>query len=440
MIDAVETAPPARAPWLLYLFLLGVFALVMPFDFLHSVRYLDQAGLTDISTSIERIEQGSLARRCGLLVLAAVGGLCWTARTRPMRPNGLLGLAACFFLAWAAASLAWSDAPALTARRLVILLALSLGALGMAARLRFVDIATFAFASGLFSLVAGLAAETALGTLRPWDTAHRFGGLINPVYQGISLSLLILASLALRRATGRRIFVAVAALAVPLLLLTRSRVPAAGAVLGVAAYLLLTARGSRKGFGVAAAVFAGSIATIVLGQTLVDLGARAMLMGRETSSVQTLTGRTPLWGACLEYVQARPWLGYGYESFWVPDRIVPITAATGFPAVDTHNAYLEWLLGLGIPGAVLGMALLALSLKRARGLHRLTDDPYHAFAFAALVVFCVNLFSVAIHLHHLTSFIVLVLVAKLAFDPEADPRRLGAEEFAEDAEGAGAYA
>ncbi|MDX9974119.1 MAG: O-antigen ligase family protein [FCB group bacterium] len=416
----IEERTPSH-PWTAYAFLLAVFYLVMPFDVFHSTRYLDQEAFTDVSTSIESIEQGSLGRRVGLMALACAA-VVWLAKgTRPLRRNGALGTLIILFLAWAGVSLVWSQAPALTLRRLVILGTLSLGAIGVARRFSLREVLVFTFSATLFLLVAGFLAEVAQGTFKPWDPSHRFGGLVNPVYTGINLSLLLVSSLALRHATERRVFLIVAAIAIPFLLMTRSRVPAASGVVAVLLFGLLTADARRRGFWIASAVVAGSLALVIFGDALMEWLARAALLGRETTSVQTLTGRTPLWSECLKYFAAKPWLGYGYDSFWAPDHITAITDATGFPAVDTHNAYLEWLLGLGIPGCALGVSILLLSAIRLAKLHRACDGAEYAFALAALAIFAINLCSVAIHLHHLSTFIVLVLIAKLGFDAAADP-------------------
>ena len=47
-----------------------------------------------------------------------------------------------------------------------------------------------------------------------------------------------------------------------------------------------------------------------------DLGELTSLLGRD----RTLTGRTPLWELLLELVWDRPWLGYGFHTFWRGDK------------------------------------------------------------------------------------------------------------------------
>ena len=68
----------------------------------------------------------------------------------------------------------------------------------------------------------------------------------------------------------------------------------------------------------------------------------------------TLTGRTPLWATLWEFIEQKPWLGYGYGSFfsslsregnlvWKVHTWVPVHA---------HNGYIEMWLELGIIGLV----------------------------------------------------------------------------------------
>lgn len=72
----------------------------------------------------------------------------------------------------------------------------------------------------------------------------------------------------------------------------------------------------------------------------------------------TLTGRTELWDALLDMIQAHPWLGYGYSAFWLgwdgPSAKIWLLTGSEVPAAD--NAYLELLLNVGAVG--LGLFLL----------------------------------------------------------------------------------
>lgn len=94
----------------------------------------------------------------------------------------------------------------------------------------------------------------------------------------------------------------------------------------------------------------------------------------------TLTGRTELWSALLDMIQAHPWLGYGYSAFWLgwegPSAQIWLRTGSEVPAAD--NSYLELLLSVGYVGLilfVLGFVMVfartvsyALRTRRAEGL------------------------------------------------------------------------
>lgn len=71
----------------------------------------------------------------------------------------------------------------------------------------------------------------------------------------------------------------------------------------------------------------------------------------------TYTGRTTLWEFAGEMIAKRPWLGYGYESFWG----TPFLANTDQPfdrawdirtMVHGHNGYLDIAVTMGIPALI----------------------------------------------------------------------------------------
>ena len=82
---------------------------------------------------------------------------------------------------------------------------------------------------------------------------------------------------------------------------------------------------------------------------LADKVRSTVLMGREEEGkADTLTNRVPLWNECLEYIEQRPWLGYGYDSFWTPHRVFLISQHQGWEIPHSHNGYIEMLLSLGL--------------------------------------------------------------------------------------------
>ena len=74
-----------------------------------------------------------------------------------------------------------------------------------------------------------------------------------------------------------------------------------------------------------------------------------------------------MWSIVLEYVNERPILGYGYNSFWTAGRFVEIASYTTFHVADIHNSYLGVLLGLGYPGAICGVSPSAAPFSKQAG-------------------------------------------------------------------------
>ena len=75
-------------------------------------------------------------------------------------------------------------------------------------------------------------------------------------------------------------------------------------------------------------------------------------IGRDAS----LTGRTDVWVRVLSFVKS-PWFGYGFESFWMGDRIQRLS---GWGGNQAHNGYLEVYVNLGYAGLIfLGIVVLA---------------------------------------------------------------------------------
>jgi exopolysaccharide production protein ExoQ len=81
-----------------------------------------------------------------------------------------------------------------------------------------------------------------------------------------------------------------------------------------------------------------------------------------------LSSRVPLWSLLWSYIETRFWLGFGYETFWLPGtlRLREIEAELYFTPFYSHNGLLEtWLNG----GAVLvALILLLLGIIVVRSL------------------------------------------------------------------------
>jgi exopolysaccharide production protein ExoQ len=84
----------------------------------------------------------------------------------------------------------------------------------------------------------------------------------------------------------------------------------------------------------------------------------------------TLSGRTTIWDMVLQAVSRRPWFGYGYDVFWnryTPDLAV-VLSVLQFRPPHAHDGYLDLLLGLGRVGLLVFLAGFLVSLWRAGSL------------------------------------------------------------------------
>ena len=78
----------------------------------------------------------------------------------------------------------------------------------------------------------------------------------------------------------------------------------------------------------------------------------------------SLTGRTGIWDALFVKIAERPWTGYGYNAFWGLDSepALWVRYQTGWVVPSAHNGWIDVLVQLGWPGAILVGTLTALTV------------------------------------------------------------------------------
>lgn len=81
----------------------------------------------------------------------------------------------------------------------------------------------------------------------------------------------------------------------------------------------------------------------------------------------TLSGRLQLWALCIVMALRKPWLGYGYNAFWLGMNGPSwrIWRALGVQMPHAHNGFIQVWLELGLVGV--GLFVLCLVLYSARG-------------------------------------------------------------------------
>ncbi len=137
-----------------------------------------------------------------------------------------------------------------------------------------------------------------------------------------------------------------------------------------------------------------------------------LFLGRDPS----LTGRTKIWDFVLNLGMDKPLTGYGYDAFWSGDYSpgAPFVVAWGIKSA--HNAWLEVLVALGLPGLLLLLGAMASMTFRAIVLARY----YTELAPSVLIMLCVFLFltigaSESLFLIRHTSFwIIFIAIAGCA--------------------------
>ncbi|QDS98997.1 O-antigen ligase family protein [Adhaeretor mobilis] len=426
-----EDVAPARRPWALMALLAVLFFISTPHRLDESLRFNEAARAGDgseeelaASVNAEAVSSGSQARRYCLFLLGMAGAATLVNFRGPeLRLNGWLGALSVAFLLMMFVSIAWSGQSSLALRRVVAVGLLLFGAVTMARRFSMQDLLLFVVLTTAAYLFIGVLAEIRFGNFRPWAGGYRFSGTLHPNQQGMNCTLLLLSAFALAAYAkrGRALLWSIAGAALLFLILTGSRTSLASALFGLGVFGVLRfpiAESLRYGAllitGVAMLLAIGAMVT---GERLDEQMQSALQLGRETEATElgSLNGRVPLWRELSGYMSERPWLGYGYKSFWTPRRIVKISHNQGWWMMQAHNGYLEMALSLGLIGASLFIGILSLSIKRALEIFTETKAASAAFAVALLSWVAVNtLLEAWIDEPVLPSFIALTIIASLA--------------------------
>lgn len=408
------------------LVLLFVFAMANPFDPSRS-----GGALPNLDDATQLIESGSVGREVALLALGIFAAITFLGRRRwGLRVNGLLGLSVLCYVALALASPAWAEDTPLTIRRVGVLLLLFLGALATTARYSHIQTAALAaYASG-FTLLISLAVEIKSDNFHPFDGAWRFSGVLYAVSQGWNCGLLTLASLALAITLPKKRpqFFFLALVATCFLFLTRSRMPLLSTMVASAVLGTLASTRMRKLICAASLICIICISYVWLalfasGRSIDAAAGNVAAMGRgdeASSSLDTFTGRLPLWEEELKYAGERPILGFGYNAFLSPSHLASISKAAGWVPASPHSGYIGTILGLGCVGCAAFVLFLLLALGKAFRLAR--KRPETLFAAAVMTWLCLNLFleDAIITEPTLPTFICLMIVTSLAFKDDSN--------------------
>ena len=255
----------------------------------------------------------------------------------------------------------WSDAPSLVVRRAGTVTATTLFGVYLAARGDLGDLVAslvkvYAIAAVASFIAIALLPQAATVTGDYYTHAWR-GAFTDKNELGMACAeALILSAYAYRRSYGPRWLSGIVIAGFLVLLYgSESKTPIVVMMAALYAAVVVLALRRRSGAG----LLVGYVLLVLgmAGTALLAIGWQDVLaaLGRDP----TFTNRTRIWQLALEWIARRPWLGYGYESFFRADNPAAnlIWADVGFKTPHAHNSWLELGLGLG----VLGIGLTALA-------------------------------------------------------------------------------
>ena len=380
------------APLILALFFLVYIVGDHPF----AVTAVDKTAATESGSLLNRLLIfGTFAMSLPLILPGA------TAALRLLLAGWLGGA----IVAWSLLSFLWASHPDLTIRRGIAFAIVYLTMVCLVAAARS-SVNVFRALAGVVGAITVLnvfvmvampqVSWSPIGQKGIFDAKNTAGtiGMLTVVMLGVSMFLL--------RARSLRLLLAlVYAMSWLFLLLTKSKTSIGVAVLITAAaplfHLLVSRGGGWRSLAFLAAVVAigaAWIAGILAGVSRDDLVL--VVFGDLTFSQ-----RTPIWADVVKSIGDRPWLGYGFGSFWeIGEPLNPLKYApwdafyVDAQVINTaHSGYLDQLLQTGGVGFALGLAAILRCLFVLHSTAARTRDPLERTALVGClcIVLCLIL-------------------------------------------------
>jgi exopolysaccharide production protein ExoQ len=385
-----------KIPWTMFFLLALSFSMASGHDFYYSLlEHYDQTE----EFFIEGIEEGNIYRRIGVLMLGliAIVSLVFNFnRITSLKINVVYVWLILLFIAWCLASVLWSIDASLTLRRLSAFIVFWLTVLALVSRysVAIIPYCTL-FISGIF-LAIGLLSEIFLGTFHPFDLDYRFSGTVHPNVQGVNCALMFISAavIAGESRTGLRYALPVAAFALTALFLTKSRNSFASSILAVAIlWGFMSFISWTKIFIMLSFILL--LFLIVLLAIFIDSDTFSILssfanLGRDSSDVTELNGRIEIWSICLDYIFKRPFLGYGFNSFWNSQHIYTVSSLFGAGLSGAHSAYIELALNIGIVGATIFTLIVVIGIKKSLTLFKRNGNIGYSFCFVLFTFYSLH--------------------------------------------------
>ena len=309
-------------------------------------------------------EETPVLRLVWLPAYAAIFGMAAYRIDRMWRAwPAMLAMAAVVGLAFA--SKYWSIDYEVTSRRVIALAISGVFALYLGAVFRGPHLPRLLMHSALLMAVGSLIMVFAFPSIgvHQYDNAGLWRGLWYEKNQmGAVMVIGATASAAcLASPDPRRLLPAIAlVLSSGLVLATQSKTSLLCLVIGLA---LVGGFWSLRRGGAAFSVVAIWTAVVLAGAGLWIWETHSVAVLEALGKDPSLTGRTDIWEALMRKVADRPWTGYGYGAFWGrAGESIPadwVRKETQWPVPNAHNGWIDLLVQLGWPGAVLVGVLMA---------------------------------------------------------------------------------
>lgn len=324
-------------------------------------------------------------------------------------------------------SVCWSDARTITVEQGIALVGTTMIGAYLAMSFSLTEqLRLLAVALGimtLLSLAFGLALPS-YGISHDVSTAGNWQGIFNhknALGRAMALGVIVFSVRAF--GVGRRRWLALSGvgLAVALLLLANS---ITGLVIALLILVLLPLyRALRWRYTIALPLLI--VATLLFGGLVVlvvsDAGPILSLLGRDV----TFTGRTAVWGAALDSIRERPWLGYGYNAFWLgwEGPSAQVWLATGSQFVGAQSGILDLWLDLGLIGLAMFVTQASRAFSRSITWARLTNTAEDLWPLAFLTFFLLYNASESLILEQNNLYWILYVATVLSISRRPSRRR-----------------
>jgi O-antigen ligase len=339
----------------------------------------------------------------------------WDTLKATLRQPFLLAL-----LMVCAATTLWSIAPDQTFRRVIALGFTCLGAIVLAVRYRWGQLAELLAAcfAGLavIALVVSIAVPS-IGVMHElfpgawrgvWPEKNALGG-------NMTIGFVILAAAAVLNPRRALLWGGFAALALLLVLMSTSKTSLVALILGFGSLIFVLIARRNAILGVSAVWLAVLGIGLVAAFIIFAADVFFEILGKDA----TLTGRTAIWSAAMRQIELRPWTGYGYGVVWeVKGPWTPlawIEKDAKFTPTHAHSAWFEQWIGMGLPGLVTfalmyaqALILGVLAVFRTRG-------AYLAVPFLVVYSLMSLTESVAVTYHDFRWVLFVTIAVKLAY-------------------------